>query len=88
MTTSRMISGDELKYRNGLAGFLGLGIALPYLITPNPLAGGFALTRPFDPVNYEGRILLCRSIINTLNASERTHHGQGCRSDASRCDLD
>jgi hypothetical protein len=24
-----MISGEELKYRNGLAGFLGLGIALP-----------------------------------------------------------
>jgi hypothetical protein len=24
-----MISGEELKYRNGLAGFQGLGIALP-----------------------------------------------------------
>jgi hypothetical protein len=29
ITTNRMISGEELKYRNGLAGFLGLGIALP-----------------------------------------------------------
>jgi len=26
ITTSRMISGEGLKYRNGLAGFLGLSI--------------------------------------------------------------
>lgn len=29
ITTSRMISGEELKYRNGLAGLLGLGIIPP-----------------------------------------------------------
>jgi len=29
ITTNRMISGDELKYRNGLADFLVLGIATP-----------------------------------------------------------
>ncbi len=41
-----MISGDELKYRNGLAGFLSLGIAPPYPIRRVPLAGAFALTGP------------------------------------------
>jgi len=29
VTTSPITSGDELKYRNGLAGFLSPGIALP-----------------------------------------------------------
>lgn len=46
MTTSRMTSGEELKRLNGLAGFRGLGIALPY---PNPLtlqSGAVSLTVP------------------------------------------
>jgi len=41
-----MISGDELKYRNGLADFLGLGIALPYPFSPRFQSGAFALTVP------------------------------------------
>jgi hypothetical protein len=45
-----MISGDELKYRNGLAGFLSLGIAPPYPIRRVPLAGAFALTGPVGTV--------------------------------------
>jgi len=43
-----MISGDELKYRNGLADFLGLGIALPYPFSPRFQSGAFALTVPFS----------------------------------------
>jgi hypothetical protein len=49
-----MISGDELKYRNGLAGFLGLGIGSP---DPNCLksqSGAFALTVPTAGANGGG----------------------------------
>ena len=42
ITTSRMISNEELKKRNGLAGLQGLGIKPP---CPEPLTfGAFALT--------------------------------------------
>jgi hypothetical protein len=46
ITTRRMISGDELKYRNGLSSLRGLGIAQP---CRNPLiteSGAVALTAP------------------------------------------
>jgi hypothetical protein len=48
MTTRRITSGEELKYRNALAGLRGLGMARP---NPRPLtfqSDAFALTGPID----------------------------------------
>jgi hypothetical protein len=46
MTTSRITSGDELKYRNGLAGLRGRGMPLPYPVRARSPAGAFGLTVP------------------------------------------
>ena len=46
ITTRRMTSGDELKYRNGLAGFLSLDINPPHPHHLNRQSGAFALTGP------------------------------------------
>ena len=42
----RMISGEELKPQNGLAGLRDLGIALAYPINPNSQLGAFAFKAP------------------------------------------
>ncbi len=44
--TRRMISGDQLDYRNGLAGVLGLDMTPVLPFDEIPLVGAFALTVP------------------------------------------
>jgi hypothetical protein len=43
ITARRIISGDEFKQRNGLTGFLGLGMAIALLNPPHFQSGAFAL---------------------------------------------
>jgi hypothetical protein len=49
ITIRRMISGEELKYRNGLASFLGLDIGSIYPKRLKSQSGAFALTVPLKP---------------------------------------
>jgi hypothetical protein len=48
-TTSRITSGEELKYRNGLAGLRGRGMHPPYP-APSLPAGALGLTEPPEPL--------------------------------------
>jgi hypothetical protein len=45
-TTSRITSGDGLKYRNGEAGLRARGMPLPYPTQIIGTAGAFGLTEP------------------------------------------
>jgi len=57
MTTSRITSGEEWKYRNGEAGFRGRGIALTY--PTNPLTTNRC--NPFDsahPTDIPAAVLI------------------------------
>ncbi len=53
ITTKRMISGDELKYRNGLSGLRGLGMPLPYPIRCVSLTSALALKVPINLSLFE-----------------------------------
>jgi len=46
-----MISGEELKYLNGLVGLRGLGMGEPYPHRLTFQSGAFALTMPPNPLS-------------------------------------
>ena len=58
IATKQITSGDELKYRNGLAGLRGRGIPLPYSPALTSPIGAVTLTVPTSALPIRGYWLL------------------------------
>ena len=70
ITTSRMISGDEWKYRNGLAGLRGRGMASLYPLRCSIASGAILLTLPWRETigNYVSRFVADIGLISRSSA--------------------